>query len=58
VRGYLTSLDNQVVGDPNPDFQKIVLPIPLNIKTLSLQAQLDWKEGGGHFLFRNCSLIR
>ncbi|MCM4151796.1 SusC/RagA family TonB-linked outer membrane protein [Arenibacter sp. N53] len=43
--GILQALDNQVVGDPNPDF-KIGFTNTFKYKTLSLQAQLDWKEGG------------
>ena len=43
--GILQALENKVVGDPNADF-KIGFTNTFKYKTLSLQAQLDWKEGG------------
>lgn len=43
--GILQALENQVIGDPNPDF-KIGFTNTFKYKTLSLQAQFDWKEGG------------
>jgi hypothetical protein len=46
--GILQALENKVVGDPNADF-KIGFTNTFKYKTLSLQAQLDWKEGGDVF---------
>lgn len=43
--GILQALDNKVVGDPTPDF-KIGFTNTFKYKSLSLQAQIDWKEGG------------
>ncbi|MBD0778184.1 SusC/RagA family TonB-linked outer membrane protein [Maribacter sp. ANRC-HE7] len=43
--GILQALENQVIGDPNPDF-KVGFTNTLKYKTVSLQAQFDWKEGG------------
>ncbi|PIF00762.1 MAG: SusC/RagA family TonB-linked outer membrane protein [Maribacter sp.] len=43
--GVLQALDNQIIGDPNPDF-KVGFTNTFKYKTLSLQAQIDWKEGG------------
>ncbi|RTE52851.1 SusC/RagA family TonB-linked outer membrane protein [Arenibacter aquaticus] len=43
--GILQAAENKVVGDPNADF-KIGFTNTFKYKTLSLQAQFDWKEGG------------
>ena len=43
--GVLQATSDAVIGDPTPDF-KIGFTNTLKYKTLSLRAQVDWKEGG------------
>tara|TARA_R110002050_G_scaffold300769_1_gene472379 strand:+ start:2132 stop:5287 length:3156 start_codon:yes stop_codon:yes gene_type:complete len=41
----IQDLSSQVIGDPTPDF-KIGFTNTFRYKSLSLRAQIDWKEGG------------
>ncbi|WP_111309262.1 SusC/RagA family TonB-linked outer membrane protein [Confluentibacter sediminis] len=43
--GIIQALDSKVIGDPTPDF-KIGFTNTFRYKSLSLRAQIDWKEGG------------
>lgn len=43
--GIIADLENDYIGDPNPDFKASFINT-LSYKGLSLKAQFDWREGG------------
>ena len=43
--GIIQDLENGIIGDPTPDFRMSFINT-FKYKTLTLRAQIDWKEGG------------
>ncbi|MEO1012677.1 MAG: SusC/RagA family TonB-linked outer membrane protein [Bacteroidota bacterium] len=43
--GIIQDLENGIIGDPTPDFRMSFINT-LKYKSLTLRAQIDWKEGG------------